>query len=269
MVGRVVFEQGFELLHGLARVHQGRQAQRELESGVGPQHVARVFEGGKTVGAGHAQRGPPGAVEQGLHRVLGGGQGEGGGAFAVVVRPGKALVELVAQNLRGGLGLGQAVGGHFAMKARGQETPGGAVFQPVEQLAHDAKAGRHQAAGVARVNAFGEHLHLERARGHAAQAGGQPQLVVVTGARIQANDQPHLAQARLERVHIGQQVVRAAFLAGLDQAHDARVSHALAFERLHGGNAGVNGVAIVGAAAAIKLAVFIVGGPGAQVGAPA
>jgi hypothetical protein len=36
---------------------------------------------------------------------------------------------------------------------------------------------------------------LERAAGHAAQAGGQPQLVVVAGAAVQADHQAHIAQA--------------------------------------------------------------------------
>jgi hypothetical protein len=59
---------------------------------------------------------------------------------------------------------------------------------------------------------------------------------------------PHVAQAGAQGVDVGQQVARAAFLAGLDQADDARVRHVLALERLHGGNAGVHRVAVVGAA---------------------
>ena len=269
LVGRVVFEQGFELLHGLGGIHQRRQAQAELEGGVGAQHVAGVLQRRKALGAGHTQRGLPGALEQCLQRVGGGGQRELGRAAAVVVRPGKALVHLVSQNGGRGAGLGLAVGGHLAVKAGGQQAASGAVFEPVEHLAHDAKRRRHQARSIARVDAFGEDLNLERAAGHAAQAGGEPQLVVVTGAAVQADHQPHIAQAGAQGVDVGQQIARAAFLAGFDEAHDARVRHVLALEFLHGGNAGVHGIAIVRATAAVELAVFVLGRPGAEVAAPA
>ncbi len=45
--------------------------------------------------------------------------------------------------------------------------------------------------------------------------------------------------------------------------------HLLALERLYRGNAGVDRVAVIGAASAIELAVFILGCPGPQVTAPA
>ncbi|MNK28756.1 hypothetical protein D3C87_471400 [compost metagenome] len=269
LVGRVVFEQGLELLHRLGRIDQRRQAQRELEGGVGAQHVARVLQGREAFGAGDRQRGLPGAVEQRLDRVGGGRQREHGRAAAVVVRPREALVDLVAEDGRGGLGLRQPVGRHFAMEAGGQQAAGGAVFEAVEHLPHDAEARGHEARGVARVDAFGQHLDLERAAGHAAQRGREPQLVVVAGARIQADHQLDLAQARTQRVDVGQQVVGAAFLAGLDEADDARVRHALGLERLQRGHAGVHGVAVVGAAAAVEQAVLVLGRPRAEVVAPA
>jgi hypothetical protein len=119
------------------------------------------------------------------------------------------------------------------------------------------------------MNAFGEDFHLERAAGHAAQAGGQPQLVVIACAAVQANDQIHIAQAGAQRIHIRQQIARAAFFGGFNNADDARVQHVLAFERLHGRHAGVHGIAVIGTAAAIQLAVLVLGRPGAQVAAPA
>ena len=269
LVGRVVFEQRLELLHGLRGVNQRRQPQRELEGGVGPQHIAGVLQGRKALCAGHAERGPPGALQQGLHGVGGGGQREAGCAAAVVVRPGKTFVNFVAQNRCRCMRLRQPVGRHLAMKTGRQQTAGGTVFQPVQHLAHDAKARRHQPAGIARMNAFGQHLDFERARHHAAQAGGQPELVVVAGARVQADHQAHIAQPAAQRIHIGQQIVRAAFFAGLDQPNNARVRHLLAFQRLNGGDAGVGCVAVVSAAAAVELAVLVAGRPRAQVGAPA
>ena len=119
------------------------------------------------------------------------------------------------------------------------------------------------------MDALGQDLDLERARGHAAQAGGEPQLVVVARARIQAHHQRHVAHAGLQRIDVGQQIARAAFFAGLDEADDARVRNALPLELLNGGDAGVDRVAVVGAAAAVELAVLVLGRPGAEVVAPA
>ncbi len=183
--------------------------------------------------------------------------------------PGEAPVQLLAQDGRGGAGLFHALGRHLAMKAGRQQPAGLAVFQPVQYLAQDAKARGHDAAGIARMHALGEDLHLEHAAGHAAQAGGEPELVVVAGAGIEADHQADVAQALAQRVHVGQQVVGAAFLAGLDQADDARVRELLALERGNGGDAGVHGVAVVGAAAAIQPAVLVLRRPRAEVLAPA
>ncbi len=186
-----------------------------------------------------------------------------------MVGPGETLVDLVAQDGGGGPGLRDAIGRHLAVETGRQQAAGGAVFQPVQHLAHDAKARRHQARGVARMDALGEDLDLEHAAGHAAQAGGEPELVVVAGAAVQADHQAHVAQARAQGIHIGQQVGRAAFFAGFDQTHDARVRRALRLERLDGGDAGVDRVAVVGAAATIELALHDLGRPGAEVAAPA
>ena len=46
-------------------------------------------------------------------------------------------------------------------------------------------------------------------------------------------------------------------------------AHLLRLERLHGGDAGVDRVAVVGAAAAVELAVLVLGRPGPEVAAPA
>ena len=155
------------------------------------------------------------------------------------------------------------------MKALRQQAAGGAVLQPVKHVAHDAKARRHQAAGIARVHAFGQHLDLEHAGRVAAQAGGQPELVVVAGARVQADHQRHLAEPVFQRVDVGQQVVGAAFFTGLDQPDDARMGDALAFKGLHGGNAGIHRIAVVGPAPAIQPAVLVFRRPRTEVAAPA
>ena len=184
------------------------------------------------------------------------------------MRPGKALVQLLAQNCSGGPRLRQALGRHLAMEASGKQAPARAVFQAVQHLAHDAKARRHQPAGVARMHAFCQHLDFQDPAGHAAQAVGQPELVVIARARIQADHQAHIAQARAQHVDVGHQIVRAAFLASLDQPDDARVRHILGFQGLDGGDGRIGGVTIVGAAPAVQAAVFVLGRPGAEVRAP-
>ena len=169
LVRRVVFQQGLEFLHRRAGVDQRRQAQRQLEGGERPQHVAGIFHRRKAFGTGHAQGRLPGAIQQCLHRVGGGRQCEGGRAAAIVVRPRKTLVQLVAQDRRRGARLCHALRRYFAMEAGGQQPPGGAVFKPVQHVTHDAKARRHQARGVPGMHAFSQDFDLERAAGQAAQ----------------------------------------------------------------------------------------------------
>ena len=107
--------------------------------------------------------------------------------------------------------------------------------------------------------------HLQHAAGHAAQRRGEPQLVVVAGAGVEADHQADVAQARAQRIDVRQQVVGARFLAGLDHARRcADAARFCAFERLHRGDAGVDGIAVVGAAAAVKLAVLVLRRPRAR-----
>ena len=269
LIGRVVFQQSLQLLNCLAGIDQRRQPQRQLEGGVGTQHVARILERGKAFGPGDGKRRFPRPVKQRLDRVGGGWQGEGGGAAAVVVGPRKALVEFVSQDRRRGVGLHQAVSRYFAMETGRQQPAGGAVFKPVEHLSHDAETRWHQTRCVARVNALCEDFHFEGAARHAAQRGREPQLVVVAGARIQADHQADFAEPVFQCRHVGQQIVGAAFFAGFNQADDAGMGHALRLQGLHRRNAGVDRVAVVGTAASVQQAILVLGRPGAEVVAPA
>ena len=72
------------------------------------------------------------------------------------------LPAFVAEDLRGRARLFDALGRDVAMEAFGQQAARLAVFQPIQQLAQDAKGRRHQAAGIARVHAFAQDLDLER-----------------------------------------------------------------------------------------------------------
>ncbi len=119
------------------------------------------------------------------------------------------------------------------------------------------------------MHAFVEHLHGEIAAGQAAQRGGAPQLVVVGAARIQADHQRRLADAVGEVVDIGWQVVAARLFTGFDQHHAAGVRQALGLQRQHGGQRAEDGVAVIGAAAAIQLVAAQDRGPRAEVVVPA
>jgi hypothetical protein len=165
--------------------------------------------------------------------------------------------------------LGDALLRNGAVEAGGQHPASGTVFQTIEHLTQDAKRRGHHTRGIARVHAFGEDLHFQCAAGHAAQAGRQPQLVVIARAAVQANHQRHIAQTGLEHVDVRQQVARAAFLAGFNQTDDARMRDVLRLQCLNGGDAGVNRIAIVGAPSAIEPVAFQHRRPRPQVAAPA
>ena len=69
-VRRILLERALERRRGDLRVHRRRQPERQLEARVGPQDVAGAAEGRDALGARHAQRGPPRAVEQQFQRVV-------------------------------------------------------------------------------------------------------------------------------------------------------------------------------------------------------
>src|SRR5207344_1263696 len=119
------------------------------------------------------------------------------------------------------------------------------------------------------MDALGEYLDLERAGDVAAQAGGEPELVVVAGAAVEADDEGDVAEPLAERVDVKGQVGRAAFLAGLDQADAARPRDALQVERLDRGDRGVDRVAVVRAAAAVEQAAFVARRPRPEAALPA
>ena len=104
---------------------------------------------------------------------------------------------------------------------------GALVLDAARAAAHDAEARGDDAARVAGVHALGEQLDLEVAADEPAQRRRRPQLVVVAAARVEADDEARLADARREVLDVGGQVVAAALLAGLDQDDAARVRDAL------------------------------------------
>src|ERR1019366_2498034 len=218
------------------------------------------------LGAGDRKGRSPGAVDERFDRI---GRRRQGRAAIGAAGPGEALPDLVAKDLRRRLRLLDALGRDGAMQALGQQTAGLRILDPVEHLAQDAKARRHEPARIARVNAFAQDLDLERAADDAAQARRQPELVVVAGAAVEADDEADLAEPSLQGIDVERQVGRAAFLAGLDDADAARPGDTLPVERLDRGDRGIDRIAVVGTAAAVETAIFVARRPGAEAALPA
>ena len=106
------------------------------------------------------------------------------------------------------------------------------------------------------MHAFLEHLDGQIAAGHAAQRGGQPHLVVVAAAGIEADDQRRLADALGEMIDVVRQIVAARFLAGLDHDHAARMRNLLRLQGHDRGQRAEDRIAVVGAAAPIQPVAF-------------
>ncbi len=116
------------------------------------------------------------------------------------------------------------------------------------------------AAGVA-VGGGLHDLDGEDAADQATQRGGAPELLVVATAAVEADDEVRRADALLQVIDVGRQVEAAALFAGFDEHHAAVVGDALLLERGDGGERGVGGVTVVGAAAAIELVALAHGDP--------
>jgi hypothetical protein len=175
----------------------------------------------------------------------------------------------VSEHLSRHARLGHAALGDGLVQGLHQDAAAGGVLQPVEELARDAEARGHHAAGVAGVDALADDLDREVHDEVPAQGTGEPELVVVACARVQADHELGRANARGEVLHIGGQVEGAALLAGLDQHHAARVRNALGLEGLDGAEGGEGRVAVVRAAATVELALLDVRHPGSEALAPA
>ena len=87
------------------------------------------------------------------------------------------------------------------------------ILEAVEELARDAKRRRHDAARIAGVHAFGQHLDRQLAGREPAQRRRHPQALVIAAAGVEADDEVDVAETRLQRVEVGGQVVAAALLA--------------------------------------------------------
>ena len=175
---------------GVARrlgVDVGRQAQRELERGRRPQHVAAVARLGQPVGAGHLEGGPPGARREPLHRV------------------GRQQLEPVDHRRRAVGELGRdgpqvvqvGVGDARALELGQQDAAGRLVLDPRQDAAQDAERRRHDAAALAAVDALGEDVDRDGDHQVPPQRRGEPEAVVAEPARVEADDEARRPDASL------------------------------------------------------------------------
>ena len=87
-----------------------------------------------------------------------------------------------------------------------EDFAGGDVLDAVEQLAGDAEARRHDAAGLAGVHAFGEDLDRQGAADQTPQRRRDPETFVVEAPRVEADDEARRADLVAECFEVGRQI---------------------------------------------------------------
>ena len=165
------------------------------------------------------------------------------------------------EHLCRGFGLRTAIGGDRRVEFIDEDGARVHVLDARKQFAQHAHARRHDAAGHAGMHAFGEHVGPQRADQVAAQRGRAPELIVVATLGVETDDQARRAEAGTQRIDVGRQVGAAAFFACFDQHDAAGVGNLLLAQRADRGNGRKERIPVVGATAAIELAVTDHGGP--------
>ena len=118
----------------------------------------------------------------------------------------------ITQDVRRLLRLLQSFGRHLGEQRFQFHLAAIFVFDAREELPHNAEGGRHNAAGHARMHAFGQHPHRQFADQIAAQGRGQPKLIVIAATRVETHHQIGRADALRQMLDIGGQIGRTGFL---------------------------------------------------------
>ena len=135
--------------------------------------------------------------------------------------------DLVSQNRCGGAGFLDTVCGGSHVQGFEDEIAVVDVLQAIEESAQDAKRRGGDAGAHAGVHAFGQDLHRQCAGEVAAQARGEPELLVVAALGIQADHEVRLTQASGQVFDVGGQIDAAGFLGSLDENRTGGVGDAL------------------------------------------
>ena len=178
------------------------------------------------------------------------------------------MPHIPAQHGGDGLHLGQPAGRDFDVTLAHENLTGALVFYPAQQLAQDAKARRHDAAGGTGVDTLAQHLDRERAADDPAQRRRRPQVVVITTSRVEADDESR-PDAIGQSLDVRGQVRAAALLGRFDQHDAAAMRHALSLQRFDGGERRERGIAVVARAAPEQPVAATHGNPRPRVGGPA
>ena len=241
----ICLEQRFHAIRGWLGFEGRRQAEHQLRCGERAQRVAGVLHWRCAAEADDGQgRSPSVRQHEFSCRVF--------GVWAGDIGPREAVHVHVAEHLRDVHGL--AARGVRNIHFESRDAPAARVLDTLDQLPEDAEAGRHDAARRARMNAFGEHPHRQRAGEDAAQRGREPEPVVVAAFRVQADHEVWFPDLFRQRLHVGWQVVAAALFAAFDQQGAAWMGKTLGLQRGDGGQRCEAGVAVVCAAASVEAA---------------
>ena len=138
-----------------------RQPETQADRRAGPHDIAGVADVRKATGAGHGERGTPGPVEHEIDQVV----SHRPHAFV----PRESRPDAVADDGSGSSRLLDALHGNLRMQPVRKDRTVRFVLQPRQQHAQNAEARRDDAAGVAGVDAFADHVDVKIAGDHAAQ----------------------------------------------------------------------------------------------------
>ena len=106
------------------------------------------------------------------------------------------------------------------------------------------------------MHPFAQHAHGQCAHRDAAQRCGQPQPLIIATTGIKTDDQRRRADAIRQMIDIGGQIGTARFFASLDHNYAMGAGDILFGKCKEGRKTCEHGIAIVGPAAPIKLAVL-------------
>ncbi len=185
------------------------------------------------------------------------------------MREGDLAGDRVSQHLGRGRDLRAPVLGDIGVKLIEKQLPGDRMLDPREELLDDAKRSRSDTRAHARMHALIEHAHMQRAHEIASQGGRAPQLLVVTALGVQANDERRIAERVAQGVKVRRKVHAATLFRRLNDQYAARERDALCAQRRNGREGAEYRIAVIGASAAIELAIAHHRLPGTQSRQPA
>mmetsp|Transcript_28676 Transcript_28676/g.56339 ORF Transcript_28676/g.56339 Transcript_28676/m.56339 type:complete len:276 (-) Transcript_28676:610-1437(-) len=181
VVGRVSFHYFHQLFAYFLWVDCRRQAERQGQGCVWTKHITCNTAIRHPADAGVGQSWVPSLLQQRSSRS----SSHTGHAFHERV----GLQDLLLQHRCGFVCVAEVLGRDVRLDSLQQDFACILVLQAVQQLAHDAERRGDNATGEAGMDTLGQHLYFQVGRQDPSQRSGQPQLLVVATATVQADDQ--------------------------------------------------------------------------------